>query len=193
MKRIVLASVSPRRAELLASAGVGFDVDAADVDESIRPGELPEPYVRRLAEAKSRAVAERHPESTVLAADTVVVLEGECLGKPRDAGEAAEMLRRLSGQVHEVLTGFTLRKAGRADTGVCRTRVAFRDLTEAEISAYVESGEPMDKAGAYGIQSGAAHMVRRVEGSYSNVVGLPLAEVVESLRGQASRPKSLRN
>lgn len=180
--KLILASASPRRAELLASAGVAFEVDPADVDETIRAGEAPEDYVRRLSEDKARAVAERHPVSTVLAADTAVVLDGEILGKPADAKEAAEMLRCLSGRAHDVMTGFCIVDPERIATDICRTRVVFRELSGGEIADYVAGSDPMDKAGSYGIQSGAAHMVRSVDGSYTNVVGLPLAEVVERLR-----------
>ncbi len=181
---LILASASPRRRELLASAGFQFVVAVPEIDESPRPGESPREVVLRLACGKAAAVAERHPRDSVLAADTTVVLDGRMLEKPRDAAEAQQMLHALSGRTHEVLTGFALWRNGALHSGVCATLVTFRPLTDEEIAAYVASGDPMDKAGAYGIQSGAAHMVRSLHGSYTNVVGLPLAEVVEMLSGE---------
>lgn len=181
--RLILASSSPRRLELLRAAGIGFEVMAPGLEEVLVAGEGPEAAVRRLAEEKARAVMGRVAgEAVVLAADTAVVLEGRMLGKPGSVEEAGEMLRSLSGRTHEVMTGFALGRGGRVRSAVCVTRVAFRVLGEEEIGAYVATGEPMDKAGGYGIQSGAAHMVRSVWGSYTNVVGLPVAEVVEGLR-----------
>jgi septum formation protein len=184
--RLVLASASPRRADLLRAAGYDFDVRPADVDERVRAGEGPEPYARRLAEAKALRLG-RHPALPVLAADTVVVVDGEVLGKPADPDDAARMLRRLSGRVHEVLTAVALIPAGRGpvpvEVAVERTRVEFRQLVEAEIAGYVATGEPMDKAGAYAVQGRAAGFVRRLEGSYSNVVGLPLPLVHRMLEG----------
>ena len=180
---IVLASASPRRAELLAAAGVPFDVDTADVDETPHDGEAPLDYVRRLAEAKARAVAVRHPARLVLGADTTVVVDGTILGKPVDAADAGDMLRRLSGRSHQVLTGVALVRDGRTvEVDVAVTEVWFAPMTEADIDAYVATGEPMDKAGAYGIQGRAACFVTRIDGSYSNVVGLPVALVHRWLR-----------
>jgi septum formation protein len=180
---IVLASGSPRRAALLRRAGIAVRVVASGVPESVLPGEAPGDYVRRLAGAKAREVAGRSPGRFYLGADTVVVLDGTLLGKPSGAPEAAAMLRRLSGRAHEVITGFEIydRAAGRGFVGTVSTDVWFRLLREPEIAAYVASGEPLDKAGAYAIQEGAASMVERITGSYTNVVGLPLAEVVETL------------
>jgi len=180
---IVLASASPRRAALLRSAGIDVRVVASGIVESAHPGEPPGDYARRLAGAKAREVASRTSGRFYLGADTVVVLEGAILEKPLDAFEAAAMLRRLSGRAHEVVTGFEVYDRG-ADRGVgaaVSTRVWFRRLHEPEVAAYVATGEPLDKAGGYGIQEGAASMVERIEGSYTNVVGLPLAEVVETL------------
>jgi len=180
---IVLASASPRRAELLRSAGIDAQVVPSGIVESVRPGEPPEAYVRRLAGAKARDVASRTSARFYLGADTVVVLDGAILEKPADSAEAAAMLLRLSGRVHEVITGFEVfdRTAGRGVGGVVSTEVWFRPLRAPEIAAYVATGEPLDKAGGYGIQEGAASMVERIVGSYTNVVGLPLAEVVEAL------------
>ena len=173
---LVLASASPRRAELLRAAGIPFEVAVADVDESQHPGEDAEAYVRRVAAAKAARVAASHPGRPVLGADTTVVLDGEVLGKPLDAAEAVAMLGRLSGRSHRVLTGVCLIGAdGRAETSVASTTVEFRAVTAAERERYVASGEPMDKAGAYAIQGGAGGFVTRINGDYDNVVGLPVA------------------
>ncbi len=180
MKPIVLASSSPRRRKLLRELGVGFSVRLPVVDERPRPGELPGPYVRRLALAKARTVARGLDPgggaSWVLGADTAVVLDGKILGKPRDAGDAAVMLARLSGRTHEVLTGVALVPAagGRARTSVVRSRVEMRPFDAAAIRRYVACGEPLDKAGGYAVQGRGRHLVARVIGSLTNVVGLPL-------------------
>ncbi|HXX38100.1 MAG TPA: Maf family nucleotide pyrophosphatase [bacterium] len=180
---IVLASGSPRRAALLASAGVSVTVAPSEVAESAGPGESPEAYVRRLAGAKARDAASRTPGRFFIGADTVVLSGEAMLGKPTDSAEAARMLRGLSGRTHLVLTGYEVydRTTSRALGGTVSTRVRFKTLRQSEIMAYVATGEPLDKAGAYGIQEGAAYMVERIDGSYTNVVGLPLAEVVEAL------------
>jgi septum formation protein len=173
---LVLASQSPRRSELLRSAGIPFRVQAADVDETLQPGEAPKEYVLRLARKKAESV----PGDLVLGADTVVVVDNEILGKPRDASDAARMLRLLSGRGHQVITGICLK--GRElilDHEV--TTVFFSPLTEKEIEGYVATGEPMDKAGAYAIQGRASRFAERIEGSYSNVVGLPVAMVYRHL------------
>lgn len=172
-ERVILASASPRRLELLQAAGFAVEVAPVNVDEAQLRGEQPEAYVLRLARAKAAAVA----GDAVLGADTTVVLDDEVLGKPRDAAEAADMLRRLAGRTHEVLTGFCLRRGKREIAGIERTCVWMAKLSEAEIAAYVASGEPMDKAGAYAIQGLAARFIPRIEGSYTNVVGLPVAAV----------------
>ena len=185
MMKLILASSSPRRAEVLADAGFTFEVVAARVDESRRTGEQAEAYVRRLAEAKARAVAGGvSPPAIVIAADTVVVMDGEVLGKPASAEDAGRMLRRLSGRTHQVLTGLAVLKipGGAARVEIETTRVTFAPLTEAEIEAYVASGEPLDKAGAYAIQGRGGRFVARVEGCYFNVVGLPLARLYRILR-----------
>ena len=180
--QILLASASPRRRELLASAGVRFQVVPANIDESPLPGELPRDHALRLACEKAAWTSTHHPGGVVVAADTIVVLEDRILAKPADPADARRMLRDLSGRAHTVMTGVCVRTGGREDAWVEETQVEFRKLTDADIDAYVATGEPMDKAGAYGIQGGAAHMVLRIEGSYTNVVGLPLAQVVEHLR-----------
>lgn len=182
---LVLASASPRRRELLAALGRPFSVQAADLDESLRPGEEPLSYGLRLALAKARAVAERldGAPATVLGADTLVVLEGAILGKPADPADAAAMLRRLRGRAHLVLTAVALVDAagGRARVGAGHTKVHLRPYTEAELTAYVAGGDPMDKAGAYAIQHAGFSPVARLEGSESNVIGLPLGLVVQLL------------
>jgi septum formation protein len=178
--KLVLASASPRRLDLLRGIGLAPTVMPSSVQEAPAPGERPAETVQRLAEVKGRQVAEqldrRGACHVVLAADTAVVIDDRALGKPRDAEEAAQMLRWLRGRPHEVLTGVFLLRTddGRAVCGVESSRVRFRDYDDREIDAYVRSGEPMDKAGAYAIQGGAAKLVASLEGSWSNVVGLPL-------------------
>jgi septum formation protein len=185
VQRIVLASASPRRAELLRAAGIEFDVMHADVDETVHPGERPDVYVRRVAEAKAGVVAARERERHVLAADTIVVIDGAMLGKPVNDHDAKRMLCLLSGRTHEVLTAVAVCRAGMSTplVDVERTEVEFTPLTEFEIDWYVATGEPRDKAGAYAIQGYASRFVTRIDGSYSNVVGLPIALVYEMLKG----------
>jgi len=185
--RLILASASPRRAELLRAAGFEFETIVTDVDESVRPGESPSMYVRRLAAEKSAAagaqVAGHAGDVIVLAADTTVVVEAEILGKPRDDAEASNMLRRLSGRRHDVLTGISVRRGAYEIGRVETTAVYFAALTPDEVAWYVASGEGRDKAGGYAIQGLASRFVTRIEGSYSNVVGLPVATAVELMRG----------
>jgi septum formation protein len=178
--RLVLASRSPRRRELLGHLGVPLEVRPADADETVRPGEDARAYVLRVARAKARAV----PGELVLGADTAVVLDGEVLGKPEDAADARRMLRALSGAVHEVLTAVCLRRADPALEleEIVSTQVRFARLGSGEIDWYVGTGEPLDKAGAYAIQGVGAAFVLSVHGSVSNVVGLPLAETAALLR-----------
>ena len=198
--RLILASASPRRAELLRAAGYEFETIVADVDERARNGETPSEYVRRLAAEKSAAAMMMyvgsgfsrtdggapeggpHENILILGADTTVVVDDEILGKPRGDEEAAAMLRRLSGRRHEVLTGISIRhrayEVGRVDS----TAVWFSVLTKEDIAWYVASGEGRDKAGAYAIQGLASRFIPRIEGSYANVVGLPVAAVAELLR-----------
>jgi septum formation protein len=179
---LVLASRSPRRAELLTAAGIPFVVRAADIDETPLSGELPRDYVLRMAEEKARAVAAEDSE-IVLAADTTVVLGSEILGKPRDASDAARMLSALAGQRHLVLTGIcVMRREGCLALEAASTAVWFSPMSHLEIDEYVASGEPLDKAGAYAIQGTASRWVERIEGSYTNVVGLPVALVYRLLR-----------
>jgi septum formation protein len=179
---VILASASPRRAELLAAAGVSFEVRAVEVDEQPLKGEAPTDYVLRVALDKARACL-APVGAMVLAADTVVVVDGRILGKPADDADAARMLRWLSGRAHEVLTGVVVRSLEREATAVASTVVSFAPLDEADIAWYVASGEPRDKAGAYGVQGLASRFVARIDGSYSNVVGLPVALVCSMLAG----------
>lgn len=179
---LILASRSPRRAELLAAAGIAFNVRAADIDETPLPGEAPLDYVVRMAEQKAAAVF-RAPGEIILAADTIVVLDSQILGKPKDAADAVQMLAALSGRRHEVITGICLQRVGKTVLDTASTSVWFSPLTGTEIHSYVASGEPMDKAGAYGIQGLASRFIHRIEGSYSNVVGLPVALVYRHLQG----------
>jgi septum formation protein len=178
---LLLASASPRRAELLRAAGFDFDTQPANADESVHADETPDAYVRRVAEAKARAVLPGAGDRVVLAADTTVVIDGEILGKPANNRDAARMLRRLSGRRHEVLTGVTVANARRLLTRLETTAVDFGPLSDEEIEWYVASGEPADKAGAYAVQGLASRFVTRIEGSYSNVVGLPVALVYAML------------
>lgn len=179
---LFLASRSPRRAELLRQVGVAFEVVDVEVDESVVPGEAPRDYVLRLAQAKAMAAAAGVPATAaVLAADTTVTIDGEIFGKPEDAADARRMLERLSGCWHEVLTAVALAHAGTCRACVVSTRVQFRALDPGMIAAYWDSGEPADKAGGYGIQGLGGGLVRRIEGSYGAVVGLPLCETLELL------------
>ena len=181
---LILASASPRRAELLTSAGFRFSVDVADVDESPLPGENPEAYVLRVARDKARVVADRRRDSgeIVLAADTTVAVDGEILAKPENDLDAVRMLQLLAGRIHDVFTGVVLRSAEREVWEVVPTQVRLLPITLDEILWYVKSGEPMGKAGAYGIQGRAARFVDWIDGSWSNVVGLPVATVYRLLR-----------
>ena len=180
--RIVLASASPRRAELLRAAGIDFEVQPANVDETICERESPIEYASRVAEAKGRLVFEQDKERTVLAEDTVVVVDAQILGKPVDDAEAGRMLRLLSGRTHDVVTAVSIfHPGGIVDTRVDTTAVEFAALSDSEISWYVASAEPMDKAGAYAVQGLASRFVTRIDGSYSNVVGLPVALVYQML------------
>jgi septum formation protein len=181
---LVLASASARRAELLTAAGYVFTIDPADVDESERAGETPENYVLRVGADKARTVATRRrdPGEIVIGADTTVVARGEILAKPADDSDAVRMLQALAGEVHHVFTGVVMVAGGRELAEVVATRVRLLPLTPDEIRWYVGTGEPMGKAGAYGIQGRAARFVDWIEGSWSNVVGLPIATVNEMIK-----------
>ena len=182
--KIILASRSPRRAELLSAAGFEFDVHAVEIDETPRPGEPAAAYVERLAIEKAQAVFALRPSEMVLGADTTVVLDGRILGKPENRADAIAMLKALNGRAHDVLTGVAVVSAAGVRSGVEHTRVWFSAVTDVDISQYVDSGQPMDKAGAYGIQGLASRFIPRIEGSYTNVVGLPVTLVSSILRGE---------
>jgi septum formation protein len=183
---LILASQSPRRAEILRLAGILFTVRAASIDESPLEAERPGPYVRRVAHAKALAI-ESAPDEIVLAADTTVVVQGELLAKPADEADARRMLLMLSGRRHEVLTGISLRRGSQVITDHASTAVWFAPLTPQEIEAYIASGEPMDKAGAYAIQGLASKFVERIDGCYFNVMGLPIALVYRHLKESFQR------
>ena len=179
-----LASASPRRKQLLKQLGLRFEVVVADVDESHRPDEAPREYVARIARLKAETVAERlgSPKLPVLAADTAVVVDGDILGKPEGREDALKMLARLSGRAHQVLSSVALWRAGSLDTALSESRVVFRAITPAEAVAYWDTGEPRDKAGAYGIQGLGGSFVAQLEGSHSGVMGLPLFETAALLQ-----------
>jgi len=187
---LVLASASPRRQELLRNAGIAFTVQPADIDESPRVGESPVDCAQRLAQEKALAVSRSRPQDCVLGADTIVVVDEKILGKPRDAVDATRMLRLLSGRTHEVITGVCLvgpvgelRTENRElRTAYETTRVTMCEISDEDISEYISTGEPMDKAGAYAIQGMASRWIPRIEGDYSNVVGLPVALVYGMLQ-----------
>jgi len=174
---IVLASASPRRRDLLRAAGIQFEVDAPIVDETRRPSEAAEAYVERMAREKAAAVAARHPARVVLAADTIVVVGERVLGKPIDAVDAVAMLRALSGRSHVVMTAVAVVRSGVARAAVDHTTVRMRRIEDGEIAAYVATGEPLDKAGAYAIQGGAQAFVENIDGALDTVIGLPVGQV----------------
>lgn len=186
--RVILASASPRRTQLLDSAGLRFEVIPADIDEVVQPGLAPQQVAAGLAQAKTAAIANRYPDAIVIGADTIVVLgidsaNPEILGKPADRSEAAQMLSQLQGREHAVVTGYCIKHlaAGKETVSSVTSRVQFKALSPLEIEHYIDTGEPMDKAGSYGIQEVGAFLIREVRGSYTNVVGLPLAEVIDEL------------
>lgn len=185
MRRIVLASASPRRRELLRQTGLQFEVEPGGYDEAMPGACGPEAMARGLSLGKARAAAEKHADAIIIAADTLVVLDSRVFGKPQSDARAREMLRALQGRTHCVVTGFTILDtgSGRVVTRSVETRVHLRKLTLSQIDAYVGTGEPQDKAGGYAIQGRGAVLVDRIEGDYSNVVGLPLAALAQSLRG----------
>jgi nucleoside triphosphate pyrophosphatase len=177
--RVILASQSPRRRELLSLVGIAHEVQPANLDERYLPGELPSAHVERLARAKATTI--RAADAVVIGSDTIVVVDGEVLGKPKGEAEAARMLRRLSGRTHTVITAVAIAWQGKLESGVEEVDVTFHPLTDADISAYIATGEPMDKAGAYGIQGFGATIVARVDGDYFAVMGLPLQRLVHLL------------
>jgi septum formation protein len=179
--RAVLASQSPRRRDLLDLIGITHEVMPADINEDVRHGELAGAYTERLAREKSSVIAAEVPAAVVIAADTTVVVDGEILGKPVDAADARAMVTRLAGRSHTVLTAIAVAYRGRTESAVEEVTVTFRALTPDEVAAYVATGEPMDKAGAYGIQGWGATIVERVEGDYFSVMGLGLRRLVDLL------------
>ncbi|HEV2182391.1 MAG TPA: Maf family protein [Candidatus Acidoferrales bacterium] len=186
--KLILASTSPRRSEILRNAGFDFEVVPVHADESLRPGEAATDYVRRLAEEKARIVARQLAKDAagdstfIIAADTVVVIDNEILGKPSSAANARDMLHRLSGKTHEVYTGLSVLRGNASRTVVEMTRVTFVTLSKQEIEDYIATGEPFDKAGAYAIQGQGGNFISRIEGCYLNVMGLPLARLYAILR-----------
>lgn len=182
MTDIILASASPRRSELMTLAGFRFDVICADIDEIVPEKALPQEVVMSLALQKAQAVAKDHRKSAVVGSDTVVALDGKILGKPRSEKEAAEMIRSLSGRIHKVYTGVAIVCGEKVTSFFEETEVEFYPLTDQEILDYVATGEPMDKAGAYGIQGRGAVLVKRINGDYFNVMGLPISKVYRELK-----------
>jgi septum formation protein len=180
--RVVLASQSPRRRELLAQLGIVHEVRPADIDETPFPNEAPGPHSERLAREKAGSIARAEPDALVIGSDTIVVLDGDIMGKPRDAADARAMLRRLAGRTHTVHTALAIAHGGEVHSGVEVVAVTMREATDAELAAYVATGEPMDKAGAYGIQGYGAALVERIDGDYFAVMGLPLQRLVAMLR-----------
>jgi septum formation protein len=184
MKRIILASASPRRKELLEKIGLKFEVDASDCAEEIDPALEPDELVHRISLAKAKSVASRHKDTIIIAADTIGVIGKKLLGKPHTADEARKMLAQISGKSHEVITGFTVldTASNKVFSGTVNTKVYIKKLTGQEIAAYVRTGEPLDKAGAYGIQGLGAVIVEKIEGDYYNVMGLPLNALTNALK-----------
>lgn len=182
MTDIILASASPRRSELMTLAGFEFDVICADIDELVPENALPQEVVMSLALQKAQAVAKDHGKSAVVGSDTVVALDGKILGKPHSEKEAVEMLRSLSGRTHKVYTGVAIVCGDKVTSFFDETEVEFYPLTDEEILDYVATGEPMDKAGAYGIQGRGAVLVKRINGDYFNVMGLPISKVYRELK-----------
>ena len=179
---LILASASPRRRELLQNAGLRFRVIPSQTAEEVRPGEAPRDYVQRTARDKARAVARDHPAAWILAADTIVEIDGQILGKPRDEADGRRMLGLLSGRHHRVMTAFVVLGAEHQVERLVTSTVRFKPLSEAQIGAYLASGEPADKAGAYAIQGQGRALVADMQGSYTNVVGLPMDEILACLQ-----------
>ena len=179
--RVILASQSPRRRELLALVGIAHDVQPADIDESYFTGERPRDHAERLARGKAEVIASREPDAVVIGSDTIVVVDGDVLGKPTDANDAVRMLARLAGRSHTVITAVAVAWRGETRSAVEQVGVTFHPLSRAEIDAYIATREPMDKAGAYGIQGYGATIVARVDGDYFAVMGLPLQRLVRVL------------
>ncbi|MDQ3063932.1 MAG: Maf family protein [Acidobacteriota bacterium] len=182
LPKLILASASPRRAEILTAVGWEFEKHAAEIDETELPNEKPADYVQRLAGEKAAVIAEKYKNRLVLGADTIVVIKNKIIGKPKDLADARKMLQMLSGKWHEVLTGVAIIKDDEISIGLQRTQVKFAELTEAEIEFLIERGEPLDKAGAYAVQAQAALFIEQIKGDYWNVVGLPISLVYELVK-----------
>jgi len=191
LPKLILASASPRRAEILTAVGWEYEKQIADIDETELPDEKPEDYVQRLAKEKAEAVAEKFTDALVLGADTIVVIENQIVGKPKDLADARRMIKMLSGNWHEVLTGVALIKVTEENfeikVDLQRTRVKFAELSDAEIEFLIERGEPLDKAGAYAVQAQAALFIEQIEGDYWNVVGLPVSLVYELFKREKGK------
>ena len=185
--RVILASQSPRRRDLLTLIGITHDVRPADVDETVLPNEAPVPYCERLARAKADALALDNPDAVIVGSDTIVVIDGDILGKPTDRAHAIAMLTQLSGRTHTVFTAVAVAYGGHTRSGVESVSVTFRPLDQTRIAAYVDTDEPMDKAGAYGIQGYGATNVERIDGDYFAVMGLPLGRMVGLMREHGLR------
>ncbi len=185
--RVILASASPRRRDLLNMIGIRHETIPAHIDESHAGGELPLAHAERLAREKGAVVASRHPDALVISADTIVVIDDQILGKPRDASEATRMLRQLSGRTHTVFTAVAVARGGRHESGVEAVTVTFRHLSDGEIATYIDTGEPMDKAGAYGIQGFGATIVERIDGDFFAVMGLALGRMVKLMHRVGAR------
>lgn len=182
--RFILASASPRRIELLNLLGLCFEIIPSDVEETFLSEETPREHVLRLSEEKARSVSARFPEAWVMGADTIVIINGEVLGKPKAAEEAKNMLEKLSGQIHRVFTGFAVTRGGGEFmiSDAVESSVLFREIREDELAWYIRTEEPYDKAGAYAVQGMGAFFIKEIRGSYTNVMGLPLCEVVDVLK-----------
>lgn len=184
MKKIILASGSPRRKQILEQVGLSFTVEVSDYEEKPIPGVVPSEFVETLSLGKAKAVAKNHEDGIIIGADTIVVLDNQILGKPKTKEDAKGMLKKLSGNTHSVFTGFTIIDIvnKRTITNHVETKIRFKNLSEEEISAYIETEEPMDKAGAYGVQDRGALFVEYIEGDYSSVMGLPILKIFEILK-----------
>ena len=184
MRKIILASGSPRRKELLADAGIKFDIDVSDYEEDMTLDLPPHELAKYLSLGKARTVAGRYKDAIIVAADTFVVLKGEVLGKPHTKEKAEEMLEKLSGQIHSVVTGFTIidTATGKTISEAHESKLYFREILPEEIDEYVNSGEPLDKAGAYAVQGGGGKFVEKIEGDYTNIIGIPMKAFLERLK-----------
>ena len=184
MKKIILASGSPRRKDLLTDAGIKFDVDVSDYEEDMTLDLPPHELAKYLSAGKARAVAGRYKDAIIVAADTFVVLKGEVLGKPHTKEKAKEMLEKLSGQIHSIVTGFTIIETatGKIISEAHESKLYFREILPEEIDEYVDSGEPLDKAGAYAVQGGGGKFVEKIEGDYTNIIGIPMKAFLERLK-----------